>query len=277
MLNCHLGSRVWRESVVSLVAVAALAAGFVPTSATAQVPSGTLIQTCNDGGEWPPYFYYDRVNGEKTDDILGFDIDVFNEIFTSRGYEYTFELIAWSRCLLEVEKGEDYFMVSSVAYSKERDEKYLITEPYYTVQPHYFYHYANFPNGLEISSLADFSNYNVCGLRGYNYTNFGIPVEDIDTGTRIFSQLIEKTRRNRCDIFLGRFEIFSGFARTGNDYIRDNNLGTAPMPGVAGDKFYMMVSRNYQYAEELREMINDGINRLKSTGLDQTMIAPYLQ
>ena len=245
--------------------------------ASAQNLQGSLLPTCNDNGEWPPYLYYERTNGEATDKVIGYDIDYLEKIFEEHDIDFTFELIAWSRCLHEVEKGEKYAMVSSVAYNKERDEKYLITDSYYTVQPHYFYVRHHFPDGLEIKDLASFADYRVCGLRGYNYVNFGIPVETIDVGTKVFPQLIEKTERKRCDVFLGRYEIFVGFAKTGTDYIMQHNLGTAPMPGVRGDKFYMMVSRNHPNAEALRDLLNEGIARVKASGYDRELIRKYVE
>ena len=189
---------------------------------------------------------------------------------------FTFKLIPWNRCLHEVETGDTYDMVSSAAFSQERDEKYLVTDSYYTVRPHYFYPRQRFPDGLEIPEIELFANYRVCGLRGYNYTNFGISVDAIDVGTHNFTQLIEKTERGRCDVFLGRYEIFAGFAKTGNNYIVKHSLGTAPMPGVPGDKFHMLVSRNFRHAEVLRDALNDGIARLKASGEDQQLLAPYL-
>jgi polar amino acid transport system substrate-binding protein len=142
------------------------------TPAFAELSPGTTIDTCNDGGGWPPYLYYER---EKTNKIAGYDIDYLANIVENESMGFTFELIAWSRCLHDVETGEKYKM----AYSDERAKTYLASDPYYIVQPHYFYAKANYPTGLEISSLAEFSNYKVCGLRGYNYANFGIDVDFI--------------------------------------------------------------------------------------------------
>ncbi len=248
-----------------------------PFPGAAEIPPGTTIRTCNDGGEWPPYIYFKRENGVVSEQAVGYDRDVFEKIFPPHGFDFTIELIAWSRCLHEVETGEIYEMVSSVAKNAEREAKYLMTDPYYTVQPHYFYPITNYPNGLKISSVEEFANYKICGLRGYNYANFGVPVETLDLGTKIFPELIEKTERKRCDIFLGRYEIFSGFAQTGTDYIKLHNLGTAPMPGVRGDKFYMMISRNYEHAEELKQIINQGIAELAASGEDEQLLAPYLK
>ncbi len=263
-------------SLVHAVIFAGLCSLAVMSGAQAEIPRGTHVKTCNDSGEWPPYFYFRRDNGEATNELVGYDLDILTRIFSKQGIDFTMKLIAWSRCLHEVETGETYKMVSSVAYSEERDQKYIMTDSYYTVQPHYFYPIANFPNGLEINTLAEFNRYRVCGLRGYNYTNFGVPVETIDVGTKVFPQLIEKTARRRCDVFLGRFEIFVGFARTGTDYIKIHNLGTAPIPEVSGDKFYMMISRNYENAEDLRQIINDGIAELTASGEAGRILAPYL-
>ena len=48
------------------------------------------------------------------------------------------------------------------------------------------------------------------------------------------------------------------------------------MPGVAGDKFYMMISSNYEFSEESRDMINAGIARLEASGEAEAMLEPYL-
>ncbi len=208
--------------------------------------------------------------------MLGYDLDYLEEIFGPIQANFTFELIPWNRCLHEVETGDAYDMLSSAAFSQERDEKYLVTDSYYTVRPHYFYPKRRFPDGLEIADIEQFANYRVCGLHGYSYSIFGISEKSIDSGTHNFSQLIEKTERGRCDVFLGRYEIFAGFAKTGNNYIVKHSLGTAPMPGIPGDKFHMMVSRNYPHAEALRDTINEGIARLKSSGADRELLAPYL-
>ena len=238
---------------------------------------GTQLDFCNDAGEWPPYIYFRRNDGEKTNEPVGYDIDILDEILSRHGISFKMELIAWTRCLHEIETGDKYKLVSSSAHSEERASKYLMTDAYYIINPHYFYPVANFPDGLKITSPVEFSNYKVCGIRGYSYDKFGIPLESIDTGTRILSQLIEKTERGRCDIFLGRYEIFAGFAQTTTDYIKKHHLDTAPMPGVSGEKFYMMISRNYEHGEELRKLINDGIAELHDSGEGQKLLAHYLE
>ena len=245
---------------------------------TAQAFDGSKITICNDDAEWPPYVYFkrSRIDKSKTDKLTGYDIDFINKVFKKHKLEYSYDMIPWKRCLHEVEKGESYVMLTSAAYSAERDEKYLLTDAYYTVQPHYFYTYSNHPEGLIIKSPREFSKYRVCGLRGYNYKNFGIPLDDVDWGAKSFEQVIRKTKRERCDVFLARYEIFAGFKQIGKNYIRLHNLATEPMPNVSGDKFHIMISRNYPHAEKLRNAINQSIAEMRATGEDKALIAPYI-
>jgi len=48
------------------------------------------------------------------------------------------------------------------------------------------------------------------------------------------------------------------------------------MPNVSGDKFYIMISKNYPHAEKLRKIINQGIKELRASGEDKALIAPYI-
>jgi polar amino acid transport system substrate-binding protein len=239
---------------------------------------GEIINICNDDAEWPPYAFLlrDKVDGSKTSRIVGYDLDFLNRVFKKHKLKYSYELTPWKRCLNEVEKGGTHVMLTSAAYSKERDKKYLLTDAYYTVQPHYFYTYSNHPEGLIIKHRKDFTRYRVCGLRGYNYKNFGIPLIDLDIGAKTFEQVIKKTKRERCDIFLARFEIFVGFKHVGKNYIRLHNLATEPMPDVPGDKFHIMISRNYPHAEKLRDIINQEIRELRASGEDKVLMSRYI-
>ena len=262
-----------------LIATLLVLAGVYPPLVSAQgasIPAGTVLKSCNDGGEWPPYFFYVRRNGEATDELVGYDIDLLNRIMADNDIGIDIGLISWSRCQRQTEEGRESQITSSVAYSKERDQKYLLTDTYYTLSPHYFYHYANYPDGLRITRPEEVRNYRVCGLRGYNYTNFGIDVERMDNGSNTFTQVIEKTRRRRCDIFVARYEIFSGFARTGTNYIRVHNLGHAPIPGAPGDPFHMMISRNYEHGEELRRIVNAGLARMRASGEAERLLRRYI-
>ena len=233
----------------------------------ATIPEGTTINSCGDGGGWPPYTY-ETPNNE----VVGYDVDILGKIFSKHKLKSRIEMTAWKRCLKLADEGREYQMVPSSSFNKERDKTYLLTRHYYTITPGFFYIAKNFPNGLKIKKVSDFKKYNVCGLLGYNYSSFRVPKEDIETGTRSFDQVVEKTHRERCDLFLARYELFAGFAKMGTDYIQDYGLKFSSIPGVESEKFHIMISRNYQYAKELKELLDKEISLLDAKGQLQPMV-----
>jgi len=236
--------------------------------ASASSLSGGSIKACGDGAGWPPYTFI------RGDTVVGYDVDVLNEILTPLGVSFTVEMPPWRRCLFSTDAGE-YQIALSASYSQERDDTYILTDVYYTLQPSYLYDTERYPDGLDIEQPSDVLNYRACGLSGYNYDGFGVDSSAVDRQTRNFTQVVQKTLAGRCDLFLARFEILAGFALTGTDHLQ-NNLAAEPIPGIDGDPFYMMVSRNYDKAPELVSVLNEGIRRLKDEGALDVILQAYL-
>ncbi len=160
----------------------------------------------------------------------------------------------------------------SAGSNKERNKTYLFTRHYYEITPSYFYSKTRFPDGMGIEKVSDFKKYKVCGLLGYNYVNYLIPPEDIDTTAKEFKQVVEKLVRERCDVFLAQYEVFIGFSYMGDNYIQDYNLAYGPIPGGTTDKFFLMISRDFEHAEELKALIDEEIDNLEAEGQLNEMI-----
>lgn len=236
--------------------------------ALAEPLSGETIKACGDGAGWPPYTFV------QNNDVIGYDVDVLDEILRPAGISFTVEMPPWRRCLFSTESGE-YQIALSASYSQERDDTYLLTDYYYTLQPSYLYDSERHPDGLDINEPSDVLNYNACGLSGYNYNGFGVDSEQVDRQTASFEQVVQKTLAGRCDLFLARFEILAGFALTGTDHLQ-NSLTAEPIPGIEGDKFYMMVSRAYEHGPALVDVLNEGFARMRSEGQLDAILQSYL-
>ncbi len=230
-------------------------------SIATEIPIGTTIHSCGDDAGWPPYTYF-----TPTKKAGGYDVDILKEIFKKHGLESKVDMLPWKRCLLWAKHGKKYQMALSASYNKERDSTYLLTRHYYTVTLSYFYSKDHFPEGMDINTQTDFKKYKVCGLLGYAYANFGIPADDIEQTAKTASQVMEKIKRKRCDLYIDRYEIFAGFAYMGSNYIDDYNLGFAPVPGAEPEKFYLLISRNYEYAKELKSLIDTAIDSIENQG-----------
>lgn len=247
-------------------------------TAPAALPTETsapadVIHICDDGSEWPPYSYYERVNGEKTDKVVGFMVDVVDEIFGKNGVAYTVELLPWQRCQDEVKRGENYQMLLNASYNEERAQNYHMSQVAYVTNSYYFYSKQNYSAGLEVKDKADLKNFRVCGILGYNYDEYDVP--EIDTGTADMTALIEKLHAGRCDLFIEKLEIMSGFTVMGNDILGSGQLGYAPIVGTEPAPFYLMFTKNEQ-GLELKNIIDTGLQELTASGRFNELLKKYV-
>ena len=75
---------------------------------------------------YPPMEY----TTEDGMEYIGFDIDVAKRLAEILGLEVEFVNTAWDGIFFGLEKGEYDIVISSVSITPERQEKYILTEPY---------------------------------------------------------------------------------------------------------------------------------------------------
>jgi polar amino acid transport system substrate-binding protein len=224
------------------------------------------IAICDDENEWPPYSYYQRIDGKKTPNLAGFAIDVVHYIFSRHDVRYTIDLIPWTRCMAVASLGKEYGMVLNLSYNAERNKRFLLSRPYYATTSYYYYSRRNHPKGLAIHKLADLKQYRVCGIQGYNYEGYGMAAGEVDQGARSFPALISKVKLGRCSLFVEKNEIMNGYSAIGKNYLADRELGRAPIPGMKPDLFYLGISRRAARAAELRRLIDAELQRMEASG-----------
>ena len=159
-------------------------------SASQSVAEMRKLKFCGDKAGWPPYTY------ELDGSVKGYDIDVLDQLLKPEGIEYQVYMLPWKRCLKFVEDGTIDVVVSASG-TKQRENIYRLTERYYSVEPHYFYLSSSFPKGLHLSASEAAKKYTVCGLRGYDYSNFGLASEEVIRTSNSFIQLVKKIEGSR--------------------------------------------------------------------------------
>lgn len=229
---------------------------------------------CDDGAQWPPYTYYQRVNGRPTDTIVGFSVDVIDSIFTNREIPYQLTLLPWKRCMVEVAAGKNYHMFLSGGRNPERERTYHISVAYYQMHPSYLYSAKHHPNGLAIDGRENLKRYRVCGLLGYNYIVFGLSKDDIDTGATDYDRLVKKLLIGRCDLSIDRLEILLGFKAIGKDFINHPDLVYQIIPGEPAEPFHMMFTKN-EFGQSLKRVVDEGIREMQASGELEALKSKY--
>ncbi|MES2298250.1 MAG: transporter substrate-binding domain-containing protein [Pseudomonadota bacterium] len=224
------------------------------------------IISCDDSVEWPPFIRFERMQGKKTGQVTGYSIDVIKEIFGRHGIAHTAVLVPWARCLAELKSGKAYQMVLNATYSEQRSRDYLLTRPYYSTTNCYYYSRRGYPKGLFITGLADLKQYRVCGIYADNYTTYGFQPGEVDQGTGDFPALIGKLHAGRCALFLEKCEVMQGFMSVGKRYLDDPELAHASVPGMQAVPLYMMISRAYPHAAELKILLDAELTQMETSG-----------
>jgi len=243
-------------------------------SVSSELLVGQTVNICDDQSEWPPFSYYERINGKKTNRLTGFSVDVFQEIFGPHGFDVDIRLIPWKRCMHEVAQGERFYMFLSGSFNEDRAASYYLSRPYYSTRPYYFYSREEHPDGLDIKNSKDLKNFRVCGISGYNYADYGLDLDEIDATATDYETLKLKIIRNRCDLFIENIEVMAGFSKIGIDFLADEDLGHAAVPEMEPYQFHMMFTRN-ALGKKLQSIVNEGLTELERSGKLRELIEFY--
>ncbi len=225
---------------------------------------GQEVRICDDGAEWPPYLYYQRVNGEINKKVLeGAVKELFDFIFKEAGMEYSLRLIPWKRCLLEVENFDTsgkYEIFGNGSYGPHRAEKFWPSLPMYITHRGVFYSEKRFPQGPGIRKKSDVAKFRLCGVDGYDYTDifkWGDNIK-IDQGAKSNGAALKKIAVGRCDIMITSMEPIYGAAAVGNLKIPDG-IKSYPMPGLSPSIFHFWISKKSPRALELQALLNKAL------------------
>tara|TARA_Y100001960_G_C14780447_1_gene886291 strand:+ start:995 stop:1735 length:741 start_codon:yes stop_codon:yes gene_type:complete len=214
------------------------------------------LHVCGDAIDWPPYTYIDG------NEVKGEDIDILGDLLPKLGYSFDITMTSWTRCLRGTKTG-DFQLAVSASFNTEREKHYLYTTWYYEITPYYVYSSKRFPQGLTINEVSDLEQYKVCGIHGYNYSDFQL--NNVDQYTVNTFESITELKKQHCDVFLSWDEILSGIKRVwGIDYIQ-GNIVAKPIPNMQKHKFYMLISKQFPQAQALQTALNDALSKHRNT------------
>jgi len=239
------------------------------------------VKVCDGAEEWPPYIYYERVNGKiNKNKIIGAVKELFDAAFKLTDLTYSIELLPWKRCLKHVENFDlihKHEIISNGSYSLERAKKYWPSIPLYITHRGVFYSEAKYPQGPPIQKKSDIANYKICGVLGYNYTEVLTWAKNIriDQAAPSNKEALLKIAKGRCDIMITSIEPVYGAAAAGIFKI-PNEIKVFLMPELKVSTFHFWVSKKSPRATELLTTINTAIMDIIYTQEYKKIFTKYL-
>jgi polar amino acid transport system substrate-binding protein len=224
------------------------------------------LKFCIEDTEFLPFNYFVRENGKPTSVSDGYDIELLSLAFASKNLSYQVHPLPWVRCLQSVRNGKfDAAMSASLNAQREIDFRHSV--PYYHLTPSYFYLQSSFTSDPKIKKLEDLVQYGrVCGIRGFNYAQFGWPEQLNLIETPFLSRLPEMLKKKRCQFFLDRKEIFYGTLALKHLNLVPAQMVSRPVPNGQKESFHMLVSRKSQHQEVILTHFNALVLKMESRG-----------
>ena len=142
-----------------LIPVLALAVGALSACGTAEEEKKTASATSEKvlvvgtSADYAPFEYVDTA---KSDEIIGFDIDLANLIADELGYELEFTNADFNSLIPGLQADKYDFVIAGMTPTEDRDEVVDFSIPYYETEQ-----YMVFPKDSGISSLEDLSGQKV--------------------------------------------------------------------------------------------------------------------
>lgn len=223
------------------------------------------VQIClGDGNEWPPYTYWERVDGAvDRERLTGAASTLVLTALQRLQLDYRVRYMPWARVQQELadfaSKGRCE-LTWDASYNEERASYAHFSEPLYQTNLGLFYSQRRFISEPR-AALLQLHNYRVCGVIGYNYQAYLIDW-DIQRFPSL-QQNLDMLQRQRCDFFPSEIEPLYGGIALGA-YRAGHELRHLRLPGHKA--FHLMLSKGSPRGDVLIAAINDQLRAMAASG-----------
>lgn len=233
------------------------------------------VQIClGDSNEWPPYTYWQRVDGEvDRNRLTGSASTLVLTALQRQGLTYDVHYMPWTRVQQELadfaERGRCE-LTWDASYNAERAAYAHYSAQLYETRLGLFYSAQRFADVPLPALLQNLQPYRVCGVIGYNYQPFGVgePIKRFPS----VQQNLDMLQRQRCDFFPSEIEpLYGGLALgiyQGHEQLRH-------VPLVATKAFFLLVSKGSPRGESLVREFDRQLEQLQASGEAQQIFQRF--
>ena len=203
-------------------------------------------------GDWSPYTYHD----EKTDELVGFDVELAKMIADKLGVEVQYQETDWDSILAGVETGRYDLAVNGVTYSDERAKSYHFTNPYLYDQTVLIV----LEEENEIKSFDDLKGVMTTNSTGSSYAQMALDYGAEVTYITTFADTIQLLKRGDARATINSLAVF-------NDYLREkgSEAGIKIVDATQPEKT-VIAAQKVDSALPLVEEINKILDELRADG-----------
>ena len=250
------------RSRAALLLLLGLAIGWQAPKA-AEIPP--VVTACVGAPEFPPFTYFQRVGGQASDQLVGYSIDTMREMLALGGRTVRIDYLPWKRCLLNGTLGTVDLVVDGFKVESRDSDFIFPNHPLSLGTPAFVFGRAR--ESLEPGTPERLLQARLCGLRGWNFSPFGLAEDAVPTRAPDADAAIQLVRAGRCDAFLYLREAVDGLPLIGGtDAGHDPSLGLAPVAGVPAIRTYLLIGRKLPYGAELKTLVDQAAESLDASG-----------
>lgn len=235
----------------------------LPSALRAAEPA---VQIClGDSNEWPPYTYWERVDGRvDRSRLTGAAATLVLTMLARLDLDYELHYMPWARVQQELadfaSKGRCE-LTWDASYNTDRAAYAHFSAALYQTRLGLFYSARRFADVPAATLLHDLQRYRVCGVIGYNYQPFAITWEIARFPT--IQQNLDMLQRQRCDFFPSEIEPLYGGLALGA-YSGHAELRYVPLDSRKA--FYLLLSKGSPRGEQLLGQFNRQLQLLQASG-----------
>lgn len=262
----------------SCIALLLFSAFFAATPANSKAeiqPTLKPVIICLDSEtEWPPYYYHPANGQSEEEEHVGASIDLIHRVFEVLGIPFVIKQMPWPRVLAALndpDSREFCEMSWDMSLNEDRLTWLLFTEPIYKIQSGGFYNKEKLPDLDSFWGLAQLFSYDICGIRGYDYS----PIENlISIRVAREQQALDLVALGRCDIFISTIEPIVYGSKMGM-YKLDEN--TDYLIGSGFERvMHAVVSAASPRGQRLHKRVGEALKQLRSAGEIERIFKKHL-
>jgi ABC-type amino acid transport substrate-binding protein len=226
---------------------------------------GTIIVGVSP--DYPPFTFMEKDKKDANkENIVGFEIDLFNELAKRSHYKVIYKQMPFDEIFKAIEKKEVDASIANITVTDERKEKLVFSKPYLSTG------YALVVKDNEFKSFDDLKNKKVVVQENTSYEKLFkdkvqeiYPTITVEDGKKI-SDLVQKLKDNYVDaIFLGKAE---AEAIVFDDKKDHNEFILVPLNMDETNDLAIAYSKDSKFVAELDKALegmlkDDTVNKLK--------------